>query len=118
MPAIRNAHLKQYWRPGSGVGQFVQWYNHEHRRSAINFATPGERHASLDTVLPSKRAEVYQAAKVRHPERRSGATRNWQPIRVVYLNSDHHSRVRSSSAFSGGLGLPLVIIDPLIGEPV
>jgi putative transposase len=71
------------------VGQFVQWYNHDHRHSAINFVTPGERHAGLDTALLSKRAEVYEAAKARHPERWSGATRNWQPIRVVYLNPDH-----------------------------
>ena len=72
------------------VGQFVQWYNHEHRHSAINFVTPGERHAGLDAALLSKRVEVYEAAKARHPERWSGATRNWQPIRIVYLNPDQH----------------------------
>jgi hypothetical protein len=37
-----------------------------------------------------KRVEVYEAAKARHPERWSGATRNWQPIKVVYLNPDQH----------------------------
>ena len=73
------------------VGQFVQWYNHEHRHSAINFVTPGERHAGLDTALLSQRVEVYEAAKARHPERWSGATRNWQPIRIVYLNPDQNS---------------------------
>jgi transposase InsO family protein len=70
------------------VGQFVQWYNHEHRHSAINFVTPGERHAGLDTALLNQRVEVYEAAKARHPERWTGATRNWQPIKVVYLNPD------------------------------
>ena len=73
------------------VGQFVQCYNHEHRHSAINFVTPGERHAGLDTALLSQRVEVYEAAKARHPERWSGATRNWQPIRIVYLNPDQNS---------------------------
>ena len=73
------------------VGQFVEWYNHEHRHSAIRFVTPGERHAGLDTALLLQRAHVYQAAKARHPERWSGATRNWQPIRIVYLNPDQHS---------------------------
>ncbi len=72
------------------VSHFVQWYNHEHRHSAIRFVTPGERHAGLDTALLSKRVEVYDAAKARHPERWSGATRNWQPITVVYLNPDQH----------------------------
>ena len=70
------------------VSHFVQWYNHEHRHSAIRFVTPQERHAGLDTALLSKRVEVYEAAKARHPERWSGATRNWQPIKVVYLNPD------------------------------
>jgi transposase InsO family protein len=73
------------------VGQFVQWYNHEHRHSAIKFVTPGERHAGLDAALLRQRAQVYEVAKARHPERWSGATRNWQPIRIVYLNPDQHS---------------------------
>lgn len=72
------------------VSHFVQWYNHEHRHSAIRFVTPGERHAGLDTALLGKRVEVYEAAKARHPERWSGTTRNWQPITVVYLNPDQH----------------------------
>jgi len=70
------------------VGVFVQWYNEEHRHSAINFVTPAERHAGLDTALLEQRAIVYQAAKNRRPERWSGATRNWQPVLVVHLNPD------------------------------
>jgi putative transposase len=70
------------------VSTFVQWYNHEHRHSAIGFVTPGERHAGIDTALLGKRVQVYEAAKARHPERWSGATRNWQPIGIVYLNPD------------------------------
>ena len=72
------------------VGMFVQWYNHEHRHSAICFVTPAERHAGLDTVLLQKRTNVYEEAKKRHPERWSGVTRNWQPVRVVHLNPDQH----------------------------
>lgn len=72
------------------VGAFVQWYNHEHRHSAIRFVTPAERHGGLDTALLEKRTAVYEAAKRRHPERWSGATRNWQPVRVVHLNPDQH----------------------------
>ena len=72
------------------VGTFVQWYNHEHRHSAINFVTPAERHDGLDSVLLQKRATVYEAAKLRHPERWSGSTRNWQPVLVVHLNPEQH----------------------------
>jgi hypothetical protein len=38
-------------------------------------------------ALLSKRVEVYEAAKARHPERWSGATRTWQPIKAVYLRA-------------------------------
>jgi putative transposase len=70
------------------VGTFVHWYNEEHRHSAIGFVTPAQRHAGLDAALLRKRAEVYEAAKVRHPERWSGATRNWQLVTIVHLNPE------------------------------
>ncbi len=46
------------------VGMLIQWYNHEHRHSAIHFVTPAERW--------------------------NGVTRNWQPVRVVHLNPDQY----------------------------
>lgn len=81
--AFENLLAARQW-----VGTFTQWYNEEHRHSAINFVTPAERHAGLDTALLKKRASVYEAAKNKHPERWSGATRNWQPVLVVHLNPD------------------------------
>jgi transposase InsO family protein len=83
--AFENLLAARQW-----VSLFVQWYNHEHRHSAIGFVTPGERHAGVDTALLGKRVKVYEAAKARHPERWSGATRNWQPIGSIYLNPDQH----------------------------
>ncbi len=68
------------------VSGFVDWYNFEHRHSAIQFVTPAQRHAGLDTAILAKRQTLYQAAKARHPERWSQQTRNWQPVQVVYLN--------------------------------
>lgn len=72
------------------VADFVHWYNHEHRHSAIGFVTPGQRHAGLDEALLRNRTSVYEAAKRRCPQRWSGATRNWQPVQVVHLNPDQH----------------------------
>ena len=83
--AFENLLAARQW-----VSLFVQWYNHEHRHSAIGFVTPGERHAGLDTELLGQRVQVYEAAKARHPERWSGATRNWQHVASVYLNPDQH----------------------------
>ena len=76
------------------MATFVHWYNHEHRHSAIRFVTPEQRHAGQDTVLLSKRVDVYEAAKVKHPQRWSGPTRNWQTVRVVHLNPDQHVDVK------------------------
>jgi putative transposase len=73
------------------VGRFVQWYNHEHRHSAIRFVTPAQRHAGLDAALLRKRDAVYQAARAAHPERWSGDTRNWKPVSIVHLNPDQTS---------------------------
>lgn len=70
------------------VGQFVHWYNQEHRHSAIRFVTPHERHEGLDNGLLQRRDDVYEAAKAANPQRWSGPTRNWQPVRVVHLNPD------------------------------
>ena len=70
------------------VGTFVNWYNHEHRHSAVRFVTPAQRHAGQDTAVLAKRVDVYEAAKAKHPQRWSGCTRNWQPVTVVHLNPD------------------------------
>ena len=70
------------------VAGFVDWYNHQHRHSAIQFVTPHQRHTGHDTVLLKRRKTVYEAAKKQRPERWSGKTRNWEPIFVVSLNPD------------------------------
>ena len=68
------------------ITRFADWYNNEHRHSAIRFITPAQRHAGHDQALLSRRAAVYEAAKARHPHRWSGATRTWEPVRIVHLN--------------------------------
>lgn len=70
------------------VGGFIQWYNHEHRHSAINFVTPAQRHAGEDYGLLAKRLAIYKAAKEQHPERWSAEIRNWQRINIVHLNPE------------------------------
>jgi putative transposase len=72
------------------VARFTQWYNHEHRHSAIQFVTPAQRHAGIDGALLKARTKVYEAARARHPRRWSGATRNWHPVQIVHLNPEHY----------------------------
>lgn len=67
---------------------FVQWYNEEHKHSAIKFVTPAERHRGDDVQILAKRDELYREAKVTHPNRWSGNTRNWQRPETIVLNPD------------------------------
>lgn len=80
------------------VAGFVDWYNHQHRHSAIQFVTPHQRHTRQDTVLLKRRKAVYEAAKKQRPERWSGKTRNWEPILVVSLNPDNNDNHLNQSA--------------------
>lgn len=68
------------------VHGFVQWYNDEHRHSAIRYVTPNQRHNGKDTDLLKQRKAVYEVARQRNPERWSGKTRNWSPVTEVWLN--------------------------------
>ena len=70
------------------VTSLVEWYNNEHRHSAIRFVTPAQRHEGLDESLLDNRKAVYEEARTRNPQRWSGDTRNWQKVQKVHLNPD------------------------------
>lgn len=70
------------------VERFVAWYNTEHLHSAIRFVTPEDRHFGREEKILDQRRRVYEAARRRHPERWSGPTRNWSPVKTVYLNPE------------------------------
>lgn len=76
------------------VDRFTQWYNHEHRHSGIKFVTPAQRHAGEDGEVLARRAELYEEARARSPQRWTAKTRNWSRVEVVRLNPD---RRRSGS---------------------
>ena len=80
------------------AAQLVHWYNHEHRHSAIGFVTPHQRHSQIDRSLLSNRVAVYAAARIRHPNRWSGNTRNWTRIEVVHLNPDKPIKLTNPSS--------------------
>lgn len=70
------------------VNTLVQWYNHEHRHSAIRYVTPAQRHAGLDQAILTQRSALYAKARAKNPLRWKGSTRNWQRINIVHLNPD------------------------------
>lgn len=68
------------------VAGFQHWYNEVHRHSALKFVTPSQRHRGEDEAILASRHALYEAAKARRPERWAGLTRNWEPVKSVYLN--------------------------------
>jgi putative transposase len=71
------------WR--EWADKFVSWYG-EQPHSGIKFVTPNQRHRGEDVEILRRRNEVYEKAKRIKPERWSGQTRNWEPIKKVRLN--------------------------------
>jgi transposase InsO family protein len=74
------------------VTRFVDWYNTEHRHSAIRYVTPNERHNGGENYVLARRHELYQQARLANPERWSRSTRNWSPVGLVTLNPERPAR--------------------------
>lgn len=77
------------------VAEFVDWYNEEHRHSAIRYVTPGQRHRGEDIRILAERHQLYTEAKARNPQRWSGSTRDWTPVSEVWLNPPQEIREAS-----------------------
>lgn len=80
------------------VARFVDWYNHEHRHSEIQFVTPAQRHDGEELELLAGRQELYERARARNPERWSGACRDWTPVESVTLNPGRSSKKTEEEA--------------------
>ena len=81
------------------VQRFIHWYSHEHRHSGIQFVTPAQRHQGRDQEILAQRKAVYEIAKVKHPQRWRGDTRNWSWIAQVSLNPDRDLVQKNDLAF-------------------
>ena len=92
-PAYPNKPFESLEAARKWVHGFVQWYNNEHRHSAIRYVTPNQRHRGADKELLKQRDAVYEAARERNPERWSGKTRNWNPVTEVWLNPPKENQV-------------------------
>jgi putative transposase len=91
------------------AGDFVHWYNEQHRHSGIRYVTPAQRHAGQDDLVLAARHAVYQEARQRNPKRWSESTRDWTPVGVVTLNPECDTVVRAATSqilLSGSIGEP------------
>lgn len=73
------------------VVKFVEWYNNMHQHSGINFVTPAARHDGKDQEILEKRAQVYEFARQKNPNRWSKQTRDWSRVDEVFLNTKRTS---------------------------
>lgn len=72
--------------------QFEQFYNEEHRHSAIKFVTPAQRHRGEDKAILLKRRAVYEQAKQQRPERWSQDIKDLTPVGAVSLNPEREEK--------------------------
>ena len=85
------------------VERFVDWYNCEHRHSAIGFVAPDERHRGHDVRVLLARRDVYAAARRRHPARSSRHPRHWNAPAAVSLNlRDRQTSARAAEGLRIG----------------
>jgi putative transposase len=95
------------------VERFVAWYNGEHRHSAIGFVTPDERHSGVDVDVLLARRRVYEAARLRRPDRWSGLARKWDAPALVALNPrDLSTRARAASSLRCGAESTTSMVPP------
>ncbi|SDU16419.1 Transposase InsO and inactivated derivatives [Pseudomonas pohangensis] len=70
------------------VQKFIEWYNEDHRHSALKYVTPNERHEGKAPALLRARAVLYEGARLKNPSRWTTRTRNWDLASTVYLNPE------------------------------
>jgi putative transposase len=68
------------------VARFVDWYNTEHRHSAIGFVTPHQRRHGLDHEIFARRNETLMQAYARNPSRFRNGPKLWEHQPNVVLN--------------------------------
>ena len=80
------------------VATFVEWYNTEHRHSAIRFVTPAQRHYGREEEILQRRRMLYEQARHSHPERWTRNVRNCTPVATVHLNPHPHHKAKQTNA--------------------
>ena len=79
-------------------GNFVHWYNHDHRHSGMGYVSPAQRHDGTDRAILAARHELYERSREMNPRRWARHTRNWRPIEAVTLNPERDSVVATELA--------------------
>jgi hypothetical protein len=76
------------------MASFVNWYNTEHRHSAIGYVTPQQRRLGAYKEIFEKRNDTLAAARKKNPERWGKKLRVWGCDEQVYLNPSKETKER------------------------
>jgi transposase InsO family protein len=82
----------------SWMADFVNWYNTEHRHSAIGYITPAQRGTGKDLEIFECRNSVLETARSQFPERWVNGIRRWENRDVVVLNPDKKLSKKTENA--------------------
>lgn len=63
------------------LGDFVQWYNHEHRHTGIGLHSPADVHYDLVAAKATDRAATLTVARAANPERLTSSA----PPKILHL---------------------------------
>jgi transposase InsO family protein len=77
---------------------FVQWYNHVHRHSKIQYVTPMQRHTGQDQLILSRRQAVFTQARAANPSRWSAQQHSWERPQLVYLKRPNRNKAKEKTA--------------------
>jgi len=95
-PGFPNRPFRDIDEARDWVSGFVRWYNTQHLHSALNFVTPDDRYHGRDKAILTARHRLYERARKQHPQRWSGATRDWSEAPAPVLNP--HQVIRTAAA--------------------
>ncbi len=76
------------------MANFVNWYNTEHRHSALGYVTPQQRRSGEYKEIFEKRNVTLAAARKRNPERWGKKQKVWGCVEQVYLNPGKNTKER------------------------
>jgi len=87
-------HFKDLEHARVWMAEFVNWYNTEHRHSAIGFVTPTQRRSGEYKEIIKARNKTMDQARLLNPERWGKKVRIWNATEVIFLNPNEETKER------------------------
>jgi putative transposase len=87
-------HFKDLDHARVWMAEFVNWYNTEHRHSAIGFVTPNQRRSGEYKEIIKARNKTMEQARLLNPERWGKKIRIWDATEEIFLNPNEDTKER------------------------